>query len=225
MSQSAELTTIPLFPLENVVLFPRAQVSLHIFEPRYRLMTHAALESDRRIGMAVVRPEDIEHIAANPPLFDVGCAGEIQRAEELADGRINILLAGTQRFRIEREDEPDEERLYRVGHVRALTDDFDDQDRPRVLELRGDVHELMRELLAIVAPSRVEMFEQQPIVRSDDEVFVNTLSQSIDFAASEKQALLEANTVRERYERLADFMRFRLAELSSGGLSGPVVLQ
>ena len=54
---------------------------------------------------------------------------------------------------------------------------------------------------------------------------MNSFAQSIDFSAFEKQGLLESNSVRERYERLADFMRFRLAELSSGGMSGPDVLQ
>ena len=48
---------------------------------------------------------------------------------------------------------------------------------------------------------------------------------SIAFATSEKQGLLEANSLRERYERLVGLMRFKLAELSSGGGPGPGVMQ
>ena len=48
---------LPLFPLANVVLFPRVQTPLHIFEPRYRQLTEHALAGERRIGMVAVRPE------------------------------------------------------------------------------------------------------------------------------------------------------------------------
>ena len=142
-----------------------------------------------------------------------------------AAGRFNILLEGTTRFRIETEDPPDSERLYRVAHVRTLDDGEHEGDSPQVQTLRGEVRDLMRQLLSIVAPNRVELFEQQPILQLDDEAFVNTMSQSLDFVSSEKQALLEANSVRERYERLTTFMRFRLAELSSGSASGSGTVQ
>ena len=216
---------IPIFPLENVVLFPRVQVPLHIFEPRYRQMTREAIEGGGRIGMVVVRPEAVGAMQHNPPVFAIGCAGDIVRSDELPGGRFNIVLAGTARFEIVQEDEPAGERLYRRALVRDLVDPYGDEDRPLVLELRGQVHELMRQLLSIVAPSRVEIFDQQPILQLDDETFVNAMSQSIDFTTPEKQALLESNGVRERYERLADSLRFRLAELTRGGTSGPDVVQ
>ena len=49
-------STIPLFPLPNVVLFPSVCLPLHIFEPRYREMTADALDGDRIIGMVLLRP-------------------------------------------------------------------------------------------------------------------------------------------------------------------------
>jgi Lon protease-like protein len=225
MSVDADLMRIPIFPLENVVLFPRMQVPLHIFEPRYRQMTQDALAGDRRIGMVVVRPKHTGEMQHDPPVFAIGCAGTIERTNDLQGGRINIVLAGTSRFAIEREEAPDGERLYRCAHVRELADPYSDQDRPRVIALRGEIHELMRQLLSIVAPSRVEIFDQQPVAKIDDETFVNSMSQSIDFAPPEKQALIESDGVRERYERLADFMRFRLAEVSKGGSAGPDIVQ
>ena len=65
MAEDDELLRIPIFPLENVVLFPRVQVPLHIFEPRYRQMTRAALEGGRRIGMVVVRPDATSGMTGN----------------------------------------------------------------------------------------------------------------------------------------------------------------
>jgi hypothetical protein len=51
----------------------------------------------------------------------------------------------------------------------------------------------------------------------DDVTFVNALAQSIDFATSEKQGLVDADSIRERYVRLANLIRFRVAETQGGG--------
>ena len=48
-------STIPIFPLPNVVLFPSVFLPLHIFEPRYRQMLADALSGDRIIGMVLLK--------------------------------------------------------------------------------------------------------------------------------------------------------------------------
>src|SRR5439155_576777 len=50
------LSSVPLFPLPNVVLFPRAVLPLHIFEERYKEMTAEALAGDRQVAMALLKP-------------------------------------------------------------------------------------------------------------------------------------------------------------------------
>ena len=86
---------IPLFPLAGAILFPRTQLPLHIFEPRYRDMIRDALAGSGRIGM--IQPSGSGDPA---PLFQSGCLGEIVGAEELDDGRYNIVLQGSSRFRL-----------------------------------------------------------------------------------------------------------------------------
>src|SRR6187549_3517121 len=85
----------PLFPLAGAILFPRSQLPLHIFEPRYRDMVRDALAGQGRIGM--IQPSGP---GEPPPLFRAGCVGEIVGAEELDDGRFNIVLQGSARFRL-----------------------------------------------------------------------------------------------------------------------------
>jgi Lon protease-like protein len=213
--------TIPLFPLENVVLLPRVQVPLHIFEERYRQMTHAALAGDELIGMVVVKPDQTGAMAGAPAVFEIGCEGRIEQSEELDGGRFNIVLTGTTRFRVLSEEPVTDERLFRQASIDPLAEECLPEDAPLILALRGEVHELMRELIRSVAPARVDTFDQQPFTKLDDERFVNSFAQSIDFSAFEKQGLLESNNLRERYERLAGLMRFRLAELASNGQPGP----
>lgn len=96
-------SAVPLFPLPNVVLFPRAVLPLHIFEERYKEMTAAALEGDRQIAMALMRPgweADYHH---KPAIEPVVCIGTILTHEKLPDGKYNFLLQGHTRARIVRE--------------------------------------------------------------------------------------------------------------------------
>ena len=115
---------VPVFPLPNVVLFPRMLLPLHIFEPRYRKMLADALEGDRLIGMVLVRNVDgplepaLPDRPDHPDVYAVGCAGRIVEHEALEGGRALIVLRGTVKFRIRRElvsDEP-----YRLVEAQAL---------------------------------------------------------------------------------------------------------
>ena len=90
---------VPIFPLAGAILFPRLQLPLHIFEPRYREMVQDAVEGAGRIGM--IQPQLFEADGeGEPPLYSVGCLGEIVGVEELPDGRFNIVLHGSNRFRL-----------------------------------------------------------------------------------------------------------------------------
>ena len=104
---------IPIFPLPNVVLFPSALLPLHIFEPRYRAMVADALESERLIGMVMLRPGWESHYDRTPDVYPIGCAGFITHADRLPDGRYNIMLRGTGEI-------PDPRRAARARRRRAL---------------------------------------------------------------------------------------------------------
>src|SRR5438067_904701 len=108
---------LPLFPLPNVVLFPNVFLPLHIFEPRYREMVGDALESDRMIGMVLLRPGWNRDYEGHPPVYPIGCSGVITHVERQADGRYNIVLRGVERFRIVDEDYG---RSYRRATVMPL---------------------------------------------------------------------------------------------------------
>jgi Lon protease-like protein len=202
---------IPLFPLPNVVLFPRVSVPLHIFEPRYRRLLQDALASDRVIGMVLLRPGWEQHYYGRPAVYSIGCAGEVEQTQTLPDGRSNVLLRGLTRFRIlgELESEP-----YRIGTVAALEDQ---PGEPRNLESSR------RLLLAALAravdgPTRLVLQDDLP-----HDVFVNALCQSLQLQPVERQSLLDCDSVPGRYERLLEILEFRrLESSSSGGGVGPV---
>src|SRR6185295_3900042 len=90
--------TLGIFPLTGVLLLPRGQLPLNVFEPRYLAMVDTALSGNRLIGM--IQPVEREEITLKPPLSAVGCAGRIVAYRETDDGRYLITLSGISRFAI-----------------------------------------------------------------------------------------------------------------------------
>jgi Lon protease-like protein len=211
---------LPIFPLSNVVLFPKVKTPLHLFEPRYRQLAREVLDGDRRIGMTVVRPEHADEMGGNPPLFPIGCCGVVTESQRLPDGRYNIVLLGRERFRIVGEEKPEGDRLYRVARVQTLEDPYGEGDRTRVASLRTSIVENVGVLVRHTKSDRANQLDPDLFAGIDDETFVNTLCNGLAFPVEEKQVLLEANSIAERFARLAAYLSFRRAEIEGRGGSG-----
>jgi Lon protease-like protein len=111
---------VPLFPLPNLVLFPRAYQVLHIFEERYKAMTADALAGDGRIAMALLRPGWEKEYHGRAEIEPVVCVGTIEQSEKLADGKYNFLLLGRTRARVVRE--LSRQKPYRLAEVEPLVE-------------------------------------------------------------------------------------------------------
>ena len=84
-------SSIPLFPLDNVLLLPFGKLPLNIFEERYLKMAFDSLKNHRMIG--VIQPKN-----NNNELFMMGCIGKITSFIETPDYRIVLNLEGVCRF-------------------------------------------------------------------------------------------------------------------------------
>jgi uncharacterized protein len=156
-----DLSAVPLFPLPNVVLFPRAILPLHVFEQRYRTMTADALRGKRQIAMALLQPGWEKEYDERPALEPVVCVGTILTHRRMPDGRFNLLLQGVSRCRIVQEHRSNP---YRVAQLEPLEEervfeiDLDDERRriEGVFEnpcfRDADVARQFRELLASPMP-------------------------------------------------------------------------
>jgi hypothetical protein len=211
----SESERLPIFPLSNVVLFPRVKTPLHLFEPRYRQLARDVLQGERRIGMVVVRPEHVDEMPGDPPIYPIGCAGVITESQRLPDGRYNLVLLGEHRVLIVGEVPPSESRLYRVAQVVRLPEPYPETERGRVARLRAAIVADVGILVRHAQPDRTHAFDPELFAGVDDETFVNAVANAFAFPAEEKQALLEAENVPERYARLASALSFQRLELDS----------
>jgi Lon protease-like protein len=197
---------VPLFPLSGAILFPRSQLPLHIFEPRYREMVRDAIDGAGQIAMIQPHRLDDDNEA---PLFEVGCVGEIVSVEQLEDGRSNIVLLGSHRFRLIKEIGLD--RLYRCGEVDVAA--FDDQEPPPLsLGQRAEVEREARRLGDAMGLA----VDWTAVSRLDDEMLVNAIAQVAPFDVGAKQALLEQATLAGRADLLVQLMQFHRAAVSGG---------
>ena len=193
---------LPVFPLPNVVFFPKTYLPLHIFEPRYRSMVADASNGSRHIAMALLKEGWETDYYGNPAIYSTLCVGRIMSVQPLPDGRSNILLQGLERCEIQEEHF---EKPYREATIH-LTPRLEEERLP------ADVRRALVELLGRYLQAREDSTAWQGFFRDDvsDEVLVNTLSTYLDCTPLEKQFLLEADGLRQRAGRLNDLIQFML---------------
>jgi uncharacterized protein len=202
---------LPLFPLPNVVLFPNVFLPLHIFEPRYREMVASALASDRMMGMVLLRPGWERNYEGRPPIYAIGCSGVITHAEQLPDGRYNIVLRGIERFRISREDHS---LSFRRAQVEAIAEGtLTASDRAEIRTSRAKLESLLTP-----AVERAGADPRMPAAMSDEDL-VNALAQYLGLDPLEKQALLEQPCLRSRAASLVELLEMKMMAARTPGAS------
>jgi hypothetical protein len=197
---------IPLFPLSGVLLLPRGELPLNIFEPRYIAMVDDAVAGNRLIGVIQPMPNGDGALAA-PPLFQIGCAGRLTRFAETGDGRYLITLTGVARFRIDEELKVDTAyRQFRVNYEGYRADLL-----PGAGENAVDRESMVSMLRNFAEYSKLEI-DWASIDAAPTETLVNALAMMSPFGANEKQALVEAIDLKTRAETLVALARLDMAE-------------
>ncbi|GIU85752.1 MAG: hypothetical protein KatS3mg009_0267 [Acidimicrobiia bacterium] len=131
---------LPMFPLGSV-LFPYGVLPLHVFEPRYRVMTRQCLAGDHEFGVVLI--ERGSEVGGGDSRFGFGTLARIAHAHELPDGRFALTAVGLRRIRVERwlDDDP---------YPRAVVEVVADEPLPPdAAALRDTVVAALDELLAL----------------------------------------------------------------------------
>lgn len=195
---------IPVFPLPNIVFFPKTYLPLHIFEPRYREMIGDIAAEGQCAGMALLKEGWEQDYYGNPPIYEVGCVGRLISVQRLPDGRYNILLQGLHRYKI-REEFYD--KSYRQASIilapcqrSGALDQVTRTELLRILNAYLRTHE------------NAHVWQGFPDSNMKDEILINSLSASWGFSPNEKQFLLESDSLLQRARRLMDLIQFKRYE-------------
>ena len=193
------LRRLPLFPLEDVVLFPYSMIPLHIFEARYRKMVRDVLGSNRLIAISLqLEREDLAREAV-PRVASVASVGELVLAQELPDGRFNLVVRGRARIGIDAELPSDEP--YRLVAAHEIPDDLSGQENAI-----DEADTALRALVGGLAdsiPNGGELLKHVAAAQDNPAALANVIAASLVADATTRQLLLETTDVFERLERLS----------------------
>lgn len=176
--------SLPIFPLDNVLLLPFGKLPLNIFEERYLKMILDCLKNHRMIG--IVQPRN-----NNNELFQMGCIGKITSYIETPDYRIVINLEGVCRFLIE------DRHLTPKGYYQAninfepYLDDLNDME-PMV-----DRKTLIQKYSNFFKMRKLEI-DQEVLSDTSNLQLLSTLAMLAPFNKIDKQAILESPNILQR---------------------------
>ena len=197
---------IPLFPLSSVVFFPNTLLPLHIFETRYREMVHDALNTEKIIGMALLKPGWEADYYGNPEVYDVIGMGRIVSSEELDDGKINIVLYGLKRAKI---IEAVSEQPYRQARVSIMENQYDTNNESFRSIIEEHINKWNLYLDEKQKAHRININTKLPL-----ENLTDALASLIFPNVFDKQKLLEETNVQKRAEIIINDLQSRLDMIS-----------
>ena len=191
---------IPVFPLPGAVLLPRAQMPLHLFEPRYLAMLEDCMKTpDRLIGM-------IQPYEDGKRLHSIGCAGRMTAFSETEDGRYMITLSGVSRFRVQSEEK---EGFTPYRRCNVTWTGFEQDLGPTETDPAMNRDEFLGVLERFFQEADLQT-DWEGLQEADDELLINSLSMLCPFSPEDKQALLEAPSLSTRRETLVTLIQFAL---------------
>ena len=194
---------LPIFPLPGVIVLPKGNLPLNIFEPRYISMVEDALGNNRIIGMIQPNPGSKK----DNGLYPIGCASKIISFSETSDNRYLIELKGIIRFRIFKE--VDTIRGYR--NIIPVWESFK-QD----LSINSEKFNIdgLLELLKKYFNNNNINVDSEELHKVPADQIISAIPQICSFQNSEKQAILEAKTDKERVDVIISLLKMNLLDES-----------
>ncbi len=177
-------SSVPIFPLDNVLLLPFGKLPLNIFEERYIKMTLDSLKKNRMIG--IIQPKN-----NNNELFQMGCIGKITSYIETPDYRLVLNLEGVCRFVLH------ERNLTQRGYYQATVDCQDYLSDLNNMEPSVDRTELIQKYTNFFKMKKLDI-DKDVLAETSNLQLLSTLAMLAPFNKIDKQAILESPNISTR---------------------------
>lgn len=181
--------TLPLFPLP-VVLFPGAELPLHIFEERYKLMIGKILDEKTDFGVVFWDGE-------SGGVAETGCTAHVETVDRFDDGRMNLRTTGARRFRIV---DVIQEQPYIIATIEYLDDEIDDKTEEKATNLVKDITEVLKEILRLSSKLVDRDFEIQGTIPQDPVKLSFWVASNFYGSPDDQQELLEMCGTEDRLQ-------------------------
>jgi Lon protease-like protein len=191
---------IPVFPLNGVIYFPKTNLPLNIFEPRYLNLVNDCMKLNKYMGM-------IQQKKIGSEVYSVGCLGKVTEYKKAQDGRILINLMGVTRFEIKAEINNDKNyREFEVSYTKFNIDLDKEEDPSKKIEKIGELSQKIK----IFFKKNGLLLNWKEFDKLDQNQRINTLAMISPISNEEKQTILESVNIQSKVKTLSEIVEFYL---------------
>jgi len=201
MPEALELpTAVPVMPLPGVLLFPNALLPLHIFEPRFREMLARALDDNRMLCVALVKPER-QQWQTSADFFPVSTVGLIRACVGRSDGTSDLILQGICRVKFSDFEQEAPFPIARIKPLKTRANQTVETDAlaTKVVEFYTRLKSTERAL-----PEKIDRYLGE---MSDPEMLADLIAATFVASATRRQHLLEELDLNQRLCLLIQYLR------------------
>ena len=201
MPEAVELpAAVPVMPLPGVLLFPNALLPLHIFEPRFREMLARALDDNRMLCVALVKPER-QQWRTSTDFFSVSTVGLIRACIGRSDGTSDLILQGIRRVKFSDFEQEAPFPIARIKPLKTRAKPTVETDAlaTKVVELYTRLKNSERAL-----PEKIDRYLGE---MSDPEMLADLIASTFVSGATRRQQLLEELDLNNRLRLLIQYLR------------------
>jgi len=200
---------IPIFPLNGIIYFPKTNLPLNIFEPRYLKLVNDCIKFNKYMGMIQLKKNSSD-------VYSVGCLGKITENKKTKDGRVLLNLVGITRFEIKKEVNND--KSYREFEISY--DKFkEDLDEGEEQERKENGIKALSEKIKIFFRKNGLLLDWKEFEKLDQNQRINTLAMIAPVSNEEKQSILESVNTESKTKVLSEIIDFYLYKNSASSLT------
>ena len=200
---------IPIFPLSGVIFFPKTNLPLNIFEPRYLALVDDCTKSDKYMGL-------IQSKNVSTDVYSVGCLGKITEYKKTKNGIILVNLVGVSRFEIKSELNNDKKyREFEVSYEKFQ----EDLDQKKEQLIKKDKLNNLSEKTKIFFKKSGLLLNWKEFEKLDEDQRINTLAMIAPISNEEKQTVLESVSIESKIKIFSEIIEFYLYETPANSLT------
>jgi len=198
----------PLFPLSDVVLFPKTPIPIHVFEECHQAMIRDAMSGNQELTIALLRGEAESGYEGIDSVHEIACLGRVENCEELECGDYDIVVVGLRRVRIVRETQ---QFPYPMAEVEAVPELDYNNDSAAIISRHNRISGLIARFVELATDGNEDAVGVIP--QMDFESLVNTVAMTLNIAVEQKQGLLEMDDILQRCDFLNAILQQQIETL------------
>jgi len=199
-------STFPVLPLRDIVVFPHMIVPLFVGRDKSVRALESVMKDDKQI-LLVTQKNAAQDDPSQTDIFTVGTVGTVLQLLKLPDGTVKVLVEGGQRARITKfADNPNFFEAYGelIGEKAGEGKEIEALARTVVSQFEQYI-KLNKKIPPEVLVSINQIEEPSKLA--------DTVASHLSLKISEKQELLETETVNERLEKVYAYMESEIGVL------------